>query len=197
MARKSKPSTPEQILQRKLEQRRKDFEAVELPADAADLPQNEGIEITRAGQGREGQKVQADSARRLDAFLALKDGMQTGCYDAARRYEEQLLIRRGENDRGPSRERVDQTAGFTTDAMIDAARWIEGVNKHLPPRDWWLLMELIRPSVPRDNWRDTVALITGETHTHAQGAAVRSMTVNLKDAIEAVDKGRIEQRRAA
>ena len=106
------------------------------------------------------------------------------------------MVRRGENDRGPSSERVDRTAGLTTDAMILAAEWIEAVNKRLPNRDWWLLMELIAPSLPR-TWRETVTYITGETHTHAQGAAVRAMTVNLRDAIEAHEKAQAAERKAA
>ena len=35
-------------------------------------------------------------------------------------------------------------------------------------------------------WRDAVAYVTGETHTHAQAAAVRAACVNLRDAY---DKG--------
>lgn len=189
--------TPSQIAAKLLERKRQDFGAVNLPEGAAELIRNADIEITRSGQKRADQKVQEDSARRLDAFASLKEGMQTGCFDAARKYEHQVAVRRGENDRGPASERVDRTAGFTTDAMIDAADWIEAVNKRLPPRDWWLLMELISPSVERPGWRETVVYITGETHTHAQGAAVRAMTVNLRDAIEAHEKAKAEKQRKA
>lgn len=196
MAKRSKPSSPAEASRKLAERRRQSLEAVSLSPEIADLISGADIEITRAGEKREGQTVKEDSARRLDAFAALKEGMQTGCFDAARKYEHQIAVRRGENDRGPASERVDQTAGFTTDAMIDAAKWIEEINARLPPRDWWLLMELISPSVERP-WRDTVAYITGETHTHAQGAAVRAMTVNLRDAIEANEKARTDAAKRA
>lgn len=195
--RRTKPSSPEEIARRRRDQRQRDLEAVNLPADASDLPNQADIEVTRGGDKREGQKVSEDSARRLDAFAALKVGMAPGAFDAARRYEEKLLIRRGENDRGPASERVDKTAGFTTDAMIDAAVWIEAVNAKLPPRDWWLLMELLSPTIDRGTWRATVAYVTGETHEHSQGAAVRAMAVNVRDAAEAVDTAGAEARKKA
>lgn len=188
MARKAQRRTPAQIAADLAQRQRQRFEAVNLPAELAELITGADIEVTRAGEERDKQRVQEDSARRLDAFSALKEGMQKGCYDAARQYEHQILVRRGENDRGPSAERVNRTAGFTTDAMVDAAIWLEAINARLAPRDWWLLSELISPSVGNPTWREAVAYITGETHTHGQGAAVRSMTVNLRDAIEAHEK---------
>lgn len=190
MARKpSKPrKTEAQLEADRLIQRAHDLEAVNVPPDAATLPRQADIEITRAGQKRDDQKVKENSARRLDAFAALKDGMVQGGYDALRRYELQLLVRRGENDRGPSKERVDRTAGFTTDAMIDAAKWIDEVNERISPRDWWLLAELIAPSIDRGTWRATVAWITGEENPHAQCAAVRALAVNVRDAAIRADK---------
>lgn len=189
MAKKTKPSSPEEIARKAAERRRKDFEAVGLSPEMADLVNNAPIEPTRAGDQREGQTVKEDSARRLDAFAALKAGMQAGCFDAVRRYEQQLLTRRGENDRGPASERVDRTAGLTTDRMLDAAKWLCAVNDRLPPRDLWMLVELLSPTIERTSWREVVSYITGEMHDHAQGAAVRSMTVNLRDAIETHDRG--------
>lgn len=181
MARLRKSSDP-------MARRKRDLEAVNLPEDASILPAQQDIEVTRAGDKRDGQVAKQDGARRLDAFSALKDGMVQGAYDAARRFEIDILIRRGENDRGRPTERVDRTAGLTTDAMIQAAQRIEAVVARLPPRDWWLLMELISPSIDRGTWRETVAFITGETHTHAQGAAVRAACVNLRDAYTAVER---------
>jgi hypothetical protein len=181
-----------------LERQRQRLDAVNVPPEVAELPSGQDIEVTRAGEKRDRQKVDSDGARRLDAFAALKDGMQTGCFDAARKYEYQVLVRRGEADRGHNHSKVDEDIAAPAWVLkqIAAAEWIEAVNKRLPPRDWWLLVELIAPSIPR-TWRETVAHITGETHTHAQGAAVRSMTVNLRDAIEAHEKAKIEARRAA
>lgn len=199
MAKRAKPKSPEEILAEAAARRRQAFEAVNLSPEAADLLAHAEVQITRAGDRREGQTVKEDSARRLDAFSALKDGMAKGCYDAARKYERQLLIRRGEGDRGRPMERLDgkEPSRDRTDSMIEAAEWIEAVNAKLPPRDWWLLMELICPSRDLGGWRETVAYITGETHANSQGTAVRCMTVNLRDAIEAVEKARADVRRAA
>lgn len=165
-----------------------DLAAVSLQPEAAMLPQQAEIEVTRAGAGRGAQRVKEDAARRMDAFEALRMGMSEGCYDAARRFEADIRTRRGESDRGRAGERVDCTAGPTTDAMIHAAEQIEAVMKRLPRRDAWLLCELIAPAIDRGTWRDHVAHITGETHTHAQGAAVRAATVNLRDAYAAVER---------
>jgi hypothetical protein len=184
-----------------MERKRKAFAAVGLSPEMADLVRNADVDVTRKAEKREGKVVEDNAARRMDAFDALKPSMKAeryvGCYDAARRYEHQILVRRGENDRGPSSERVDRTAGFTTDSMIDAARWVEDVNARLAPRDWWLLMELLSPTRDLGGWRGIVAHITGETHEHSQGAVVRAMTVNLRDAIEAVEKAATAARRAA
>jgi len=200
MAKKPR-KTAAQIAEELMARKRQAFEAVGLAPEMADLPSNADVDVTRKAEKRDGKTVEENSARRLDAFDALKPSMRgeryIGCYDAARRYEFQLLVRRGENDRGPSSERVDATAGFTTDAMVDAALWIEAVNARLPPRDWWLLMELINPTRDLGGWRATVAYITGEIHDHSQGAVVRAMTVNLRDAIEAVEKPSATTSRAA
>lgn len=182
MARRNRPKTPEQIAAEKIAKRARDLEAVNLPSDAAVLPMQEDIDITRAGQQREGQKVEHDTARRLDAFSALKDGMPPGAYDSARRFELAIAVRRGEADRGQSVERIDRSAGLTTDAMLDAAKEVEAIVALIPPRDWWLVMELIRPSKAYSGWRAIVAFIFGETHPHAQAAVVRAVCVNIRDA---------------
>lgn len=153
-----------------------------LQPAAAHLPRQEEIEVTRAGQRREGQKVDGESARRLDAFSALKDGMVQGAYDAARRFELALMVRRGEADHGKPTERVNHTAGLVTDSMLMAAAEVDAIVDRLPPRDWWLLVELIAPSRDYDGWRGVVAFITGETHAHAQGAVVRAVCCNVRDA---------------
>jgi len=188
MARRNKPKTPEQIQAERLIRRARELEAVNVQPESAALPTSEDIEVTRKGQKRGDQKADRDGARRLDAFSALKDGMAPGAYDAVRRFEADICTRRGESDKGPSGERVDRTAGLVTDAMLMAAERIEAVVARLPPRDWWLLMELISPRKDWGGWRNTVAYITGETHQHAQGAAVRAACVNLRDAYEAMER---------
>jgi len=188
MARRRQKKTPEDLIAEARLARSKDLEAVNLSPDAANLARQEDIEIVRAGQGRGAQTVKADSARRLDAFEALRFGMVEGAYDAARRFEADVMIRRGENDRGRPTERVSRTAGFTTDAMVKAAQRIEQVLALLSPRDGWLLQELIAPVVDRGGWRDHAAYVTGEHHHHAQGAAVRACCVNLRDAYRTIER---------
>lgn len=188
MARRNRPKTPEQIQAERLIRRARELEAVNVQPEAAALQTSEDIEVTRKGQKRGDQKADHDGARRLDAFAALKDGMAPGAYDAVRRFEADICTRRGESDKGPSGERVDRTAGLVTDAMLMAAQRIDAVTARLPPRDWWLLMELISPRKDWGGWRNTVSYITGETHQHAQGAAVRAACVNLRDAYEAMER---------
>lgn len=189
MSRK-KPKTPEQIAAEKLAARRQDMAAVNLHGDAASLKAHDDVQITRAGANRYGRKVQNDSARRLDAFEALKSGMQPGCYDAARRLERDILMSLDlAASPNPIMDRVDCERGRTDFMMLARTRVIE-VRGKLPDRDYWLLHDLIAPSIDRGNWRAHVAYITGETHDHAQGAAVRAACVNLRDCYLVID-GRI------
>lgn len=189
MAKRSKPKPQANREALRLAKRAQDLEAVNLPTDLAILTSGSDIEVTRQGDKRDGRKVDSDQARRLDAFAALKEGMAPGAYDAARRFERDVSVRRGENDRGRVLERVD-SSGQTDriDAMIAAAERIEAVIDRLPPRDWWLLMELIAPRIERPSWRDTVGYITGEQTPHGQAAAVRSCCVNLRDAYAAIER---------
>lgn len=183
----------ERILRRAL-----DLEAVNLQPDAAVLTTMADIEVTRAGEVRASQTVKTDAARRLDAFEALKGGMADGAYDAARRFERDLLVRHGIADGGRSMERVDCTGGHASDAIIHAAEKVEDVQDRIPPRDYWLLCELIVPPIRRGAWRDHVQYVTGESHAHGQGAAVRAACVNLRDAYTAIDrKASAERKRAA
>lgn len=190
MSRKpAKPrKTAAQIEAERIAKRAQDLESVNLQPDAANLIRQADIEITRTGQNREGRKVEGDQARRHDAFSALKLGMANGCYDAARRFELDLLTRHGCADRGRSLERVDCTQGPTTDAVIQAAERVEQVQDRIPPRDFWLLCELIVPPIDRGAWRDHVFFITGESHTEAQAACVRAVVINLRDAYTAIER---------
>jgi hypothetical protein len=174
---------------KRLIERSKDLEAVGLQRGAATLPNHSNVEVTRAGQLREGQRVSDNSARRLDAFSALKDGMAKGAYDAARRLQKDILLARCEGDRGRPLERVDCDAGKEREfKFIAAAAKVRCVKERLSSRDWWLLVELIAPAVHRGSWRDHVTYITHETHVHAQAAAVRAACVNLRDAYAALEK---------
>lgn len=181
---KSKPKTPDQIAAEKLARRRTDFEAVGLQAEAAQLIANAPVEIRREGQRN------AETARRADAFDALKDGMAPGAYDAARRLEHDYRVRSGEAERGRGADRVSCTAGFTSDVMIKAAERIEEVERRLALRDALLLRALIEPKIDA-TWRATVERLTAETLPHAQAAIVRWACVNLRDAYASLERRRV------
>lgn len=173
-----------------LAERMKDFAAVNVPADAAILPNQADIDVTRQGQTRDGEEKKAahDTARRSDAFDALRKGLARGCYDAARRFETDLLIRLGRSERLAGTGRVDCTAGHTTDLMATAGINVDKVQDRIPPRDFWLLCELIAPTIDRGTWRDHTAYVTGEEHSEAQSAAVRAAVVNLRDTFTAIER---------
>jgi hypothetical protein len=187
MARKrSKPKSPEQIALEKLAQRARDLEAVNIQPEAASLPSNENIIVQRKSQQT------LAGARRWDCFdaLAAKNRkpddklspvLDTASYTAARQLERDMREQRGEVDRGSSGMRVDSDPdrGDHTDAMVAAGKRVRAVLAKIGDRDAMLLTELIYPSIPRETWRDTVAYVTGETHSHAQAAVVRAACANL------------------
>lgn len=165
-----------------------DLASVNLAPESVALSAYAEVEVTRTGQTREGRKVEGDQARRHDAFSALRTGMAAGCYDAARRFELDLLTRHGLSERTAGTQRIDQTAGHTTDLMRTAGIMVDKVQDSIPPRDYWLLCELIVPPVDRGSWRDHVQFICGEKHTEGQAACVRAATVNLRDAYRAIER---------
>ena len=175
-----------------LKARVQDLTAVNLPADAATLPRQAEIAVTRQGEKTaddpEGKKAGHDRARRNDAFDALKRGLARGAYDAARRFEADLLVRLGQSERFAGTSRVDCTAGHATDLIMAAGIMVDKVKAHLSPRDFWLLCELIAPPTDRGTWRDHTGYVTGEDHTEGQAAAVRAATINLRDAYTAIER---------
>lgn len=148
----------------------------EVTLDTA-LPQNAAVEIRRADRTR------VASARRLDAFDALRDGMAPGAYDAVRALERWMTLHRGEGDRGRRMVRIDGAAPRLdrTDRMIAAGERVRALLAAVGDRDAWLLSELIEPTpaLQLKPWREVVRHVTGETHPHAQGAAVRAACANL------------------
>lgn len=141
------------------------------------LPRNADVEIRRADRTR------VAGARRLDAFDALRDGMEAGAYDAVRELERLMALRRGEGGGGRPMDRVDcaEPRGNRTDLMIAAGERVRALLAAVGERDAWLLSELIEPSLPLQlkPWREVVRHLTGETHPHAQAAAVRGACANL------------------
>lgn len=193
---RKKPSDPAKIAAQRAQARAQAFEAVNLPADSATLPANEDIHVTREGERSRGKIAGENQARRGDVFDALREGMEAGAYDAARRLERDIIISRGEHDHGRPQARVDgavQSAKDRTDTMIDAGIRVRKVLARVGDRDAWLLTELIAPSnaakmfssgkgEAQPLWRTIVTFVTGETHSHAQGAAVRAACANLSAA---------------
>lgn len=168
-----------------LAQRIQGFEAVGLQPEAASLPSHADVQTTRAGATRDGRKVEGDQARRLDAFAALKEGMQPGAYDAAKRLERDIHIRYGQNDHGrPERVDCEPQAFDRTDKMVMAGERVDRVLDMLGTQERRLLTELILPQPQRVTWREVVRHYTGEANPHAQCAAVRLACVNLRDAYE-------------
>lgn len=184
------PATPEEIAAQKaaraerdrrrlLASRDKAFAEVDL-SDASRLLQHANVNIRR-------ERGNVRIIQRIDAFEALREGMPVGAYDAARRLERDITIRRGEHDHGRPGERVqgdEYAAHCRNDQIIAAAERVEAVMKRLSRRDGALLLELIVPVPGRDTWRAAVEHITGETTPHGQAAAVRAACVNLRDAYE-------------
>jgi hypothetical protein len=180
MRKRAKPKSPAQIIADRLARRAADFEALGLQPESAALASSEAVEVRRRGAANDA------GARRLDAFDALRDGMAPGGYDAARRLEADLRQRRGEANHGRSLIRVDGGGDgpILLDRQLAAGRRVDTVLARVGARDAWLLRELIYPSVERAGWRQTVALVTGERHSHAQAAAVRAACANLAAAYQ-------------
>lgn len=177
---KAKPKDPQVAA---AERRAAAFHEVGLQMAASTLPANHDL------AARSAERDHDASARRLDAFEALKDGMVKGAYDAARRLEKDITIARGEHDRGRNLDRVDNDKPTDrTDAMIAARVRVELALGGVGQRDAWLLSELIAPSVQTAlmamTWRATIAYVTGEENPHAQAAAVRGACANLAAAYE-------------
>jgi hypothetical protein len=186
--RHAKPSDPEAA---RLARRAKDLALVGMQPEAAALPQHDMVEMTRMAEDTgAGKKAGHHVARRMDAFDALKDGMQPGAYDAARRLEREILESRLEGDKGRRMERVDCAKADEKEfKFVLAADNVKGVSQRLSPRDFWLLRELIIPSKEyAGGWRGVVAYVTGEDNKDAQGAVVRSACVNLRDVYEALER---------
>lgn len=168
-----KPKTPEQIAYEKAMQRKADFATVELQPEAANLPKSQDIEVRRT------DRQTVAGARRTDAFDLLRDSMDRGAYDAARRLEADMRQRRGEADKGRALSRCSSNLTDPMDAKLKAGDRVDAALKRVGDRDAWLLTELIYPTIPRETWRDTVAHVTGETNASAQAAAVRAACANL------------------
>lgn len=183
-----------------LAKRQQDLTAVNLPPEAATLPRQADITVTRAGEQRaratDDKRAGHDTARRQDAFDALRAGLAPGCFDAAKRLERDILTRLGRGDRCVLGERVDASRGAADRAIVAGLR-VDEVRDRIPPRDFWLLTELIAPPIDRGTWRDHVAYVTGERHDHGQSAAVRASCVNLRDAYSAIDRVPLAKRVAA
>ena len=186
-----KPSTPQEIAERKLAKRRQDFEAVGLQPDAAVLATAGDIEVSRKTQQTE------QAARRSDVFLALCRGMATGAYDAARRLERDILMAAGLSDRGLRLVSVDETTEGRSrmDRMLAARDRLDSLRDIMPEHEFWLMCELIDPKRPNGgqprSWRDVVGYVTGEELPDAKPALVRNACQSTAWAYRLLDEGRL------
>lgn len=186
--RRHKPTDPEAV---RLAKRSQALAAVGMQPEAAGLPQHDAVETTRMGEEREtgNKKAGHDVAKRVDAFLALRDGMEVGCYDACRRFEREVLESLKQADRGPRTERVDCDDGRDKEfRFIASAVSVAKVRQRLAERDFWLLSELVSPSIEGETWRQTVGRITGEENWNVQGGIIRHVSVSLREAYDALDR---------
>ena len=189
----AKPSKPMTTAER----RARDFERVQMQPEAAGLAANAEVKVEPAKRAstETGERGNVERARRMDAFEALRPSMvkDEGAYDAARRLENDVLIRRGWNDRGASITRVDNDKLISPRqyAMVEAGSRVDAVLELLPRREAWLLMELITPTAPvtlaATSWRGVVEYVTGETHKNSQGTVVRAACVDLAEAYVKLD----------
>lgn len=195
-----KPKTAAEISAELLANRMRNFAAVGLSPSQAVLANNDDVQVNRENQEH------IETAKRLDAFEALKDSMKgkafAGCYDAARRLERDQIIRRGEHDRGRHLDRVDNgresSERSRLDQIIMAGEDVDAVLARIGVLDRELLKLLTNPPRGRfDHWRQVVAFVTGERNGNAQGAVVRYACVNLRDAYGEVDKSKAAEKRPA
>lgn len=112
----------------------------------------------------------------------------------------------GENggDRRPDHIRASSEGApgqNISDDMIKAGRRLQVVTEALPPQHARMLFELLKPDADLiTRWRGVVERCTGETHSHAQGAAVRSACTALvwiKDTIGRLERDYINRKLAA
>lgn len=185
-----KPSSPAEILAKAAALRVLAFASVDLQLEAANLNNQEGVDITRKGdKNRDGKRAKDNQIMRLDAFHQLRDSLCDGGYDAVRKFETQLTIRRGEHDRGRNLDRVDcETGGDRTDAMLAAGKHVDAIIVKMGPRAAWLICELLDPSaatrLKATTWRKIVYHVTGAENPVAQTERVRAAVEELTHAYQ-------------
>lgn len=118
------------------------------------------------------------------------------------------LVRTANGENGGDR-RPDHIRGSTegapgqnvTDAMIEAGKRLQIVSEAMAPAHARMLFELLKPDADLlTRWREVVSRCTGETHSHAQAAAVRSACTSLvwiKDTIGRLERDYDARRMAA
>lgn len=195
MSPRRKPASPEQIAaqaaERRLAERAADRNPQAWGANLDSLAMTANATVVVKMDKTKSRTIQ--TAKRMDAFAALEEGMPVASYVAARRLQADITIRKGEQDRGRNLDRVDcDSQTDRTDAMIAAAKRIEAVFARIGGHTQWLLTELASPSdVMRLNhttWRTIVQYITGEEDAMSQGAAVRHACRELAVAYAELDR---------
>lgn len=143
-------------------------------------------------------------AWRLNCFNTL---LRPGCLErgAVDWLDELIRTANGENghERRPDfiRASTEGAPGQTvTDAMIEAGQRLRIVSLAFAPPHARMMFGLLKPDADLiTRWRDVVEQCTGETHSHAQAAAVRAACAHLlwiKDNIVTLERLRRDQRAA-
>lgn len=178
--RKAQPSTPADIVARRVERRQLEARGLEVNTD----PRTE--EIT--------------GIWRKDCFtMLLRDRPAES--QAVTWLETVIRTAAGENgqERRPDFIRATVEGApcqNVTGDMIDAGETLVVIEEAMNPREVRMLFELLRPDEALlTRWRPVVERCTGETNPQAQGAAVRAACANLAHVRDKVPR-LTEERRA-
>jgi hypothetical protein len=133
---------------------------------------------------RDGRTGRLTSAIRLNCFNTLlpANGMERAAVDWL---DEIVRTAHGENtpERRPDHIRASNDGApgqNVSDAMLAAALTLAVVVDAMAPAQARMLLALMQPDADLiTRWRVTVERHTGETHTHAQAAAVRAACTQL------------------
>lgn len=179
MAKRRKHETRAEVLAKLEAHRRKQAEA---KGDLARL----------IATGAEAELIEAGTAvraRRIDVFQLLfeRGSLTQEQFDAVRDHEADMATAMGWNtpERRPDhiRASIEGAPGQNiSQAMVDASRMLEWVDKRLPTRDLALLKALLHENDANcGRWRGTVEKVTGESRDEAHSVAIRAMVENLRD----------------
>ncbi len=186
--RHASPTDPMKAMIASAEQRARERQAANDPANWGVEPTLKKLPTSRAVKVTRGPRARILAAHRQDAFDALhaRGGLTDGQHQAARRLIRDWADRLGVGGAG---EELGQAPGpdadpeLAIDKMIKAGRRVEAALRGVGPASAELLAALIEPIVLQGVltwWRGKVQRVTGEEDPTAQGARVREACENLR-----------------